>query len=104
MNFEVFFIEPEPGYIVEIYTPVRFHHFLTGYCRRVMQTPTHLHFFEGFKRVSDIDLTHCRAELCEWVCVPLTKASIGFAPEQPWMRLTEFPKQKPSDSNSQPEQ
>ena len=98
MNFEAFFIEPEPGDIVEIYTPVLYLHFLTGYCRSVIQTPTHLHFLGGFRRVSDVDLTHCRAESCAWECVPLAKASIGFAQEQPWMRLTEFPKQKPSNS------
>ena len=94
MSFEAFFIEPEPGHVVEIYTLHRYHFFLTGYCRSVIQTPTHLHFLGGFKRVSNIDLTHCRAESHEWECVPLAKASIGFAPEQPWMRLPQ-----PSERN-----
>ena len=96
MNFEAFFIEPPFGYIVEIYTPVLYHHFLTGYCRSVMQTPTHLHFLGGFKRASNIDLTSCWAESCEWECVPLAKVSIDIAQEQPWMRLANSPDRKSS--------
>jgi len=96
MNFEAFFIQPGPGHIVEIYTPVLYHHFLTGYCRSVIQTPTHLHFLGGFKRVSNLDLTHCRAVPCEWDCMPIGKAAVWMAPEQPWMRLPGPPERKSS--------
>jgi len=91
MNFEAFVIEPEPGHVVEIHTLHLYHFFLTGYCRSVIQTPTHLHFLGGFKRISNVDLTHCRAEPHEWECVPVAKASIGFSLEQPWMRLPQPP-------------
>lgn len=87
MNFEVFYIQPEPGYVVEIYTLHLYHYFLTCYCRSVIQTPTHLHFLGGFKRESTIDLKKSWAVLYEWESVSLNKASIGFIWEQPWMHL-----------------
>jgi len=95
MKLELFFIRPAPGVVVEIYTLHLYHYFLTGYCRSVIQTPTHFHSIGGFKRVSDLDLTHCRAVPCEWEYLPLSKASVGFVPEQPWMRLP-----NPSERNS----
>lgn len=90
MNFEAFLIEPEPGHVVEIYTLHRYHYLLTGYCRAVIQTPNHLHFIGGFKRESNVDLTHCWAMPNEWESVSLNEASIGFIREQPWMRLQQL--------------
>lgn len=96
MNFEVFFIQPEPGHVVEIYTLHRYHYFLTGFCRGVIHTPTHVHFVGGFERVSNTDLRNCRAVPREWECVPITRVSLGVVPEQPWMRVPSHSKGRPS--------
>lgn len=90
MNFKVFYIRPDSGWVVEIYTLHLYHYFLTGYCRSVIQTPTHLHFLGGFKRESTNDLKTSWAVLYEWESVSLNKASIGFIREQPWMRLQQL--------------
>jgi len=94
MSLNLYYLQPAPGHVVEIYTLHHYHYFLTGFCRGVIHTPTHIYFVDGFERVSDADLRNCRAVPREWECVPIAQASIGFAPEQPWMRLPHLPERK----------
>ena len=94
MNVELFFLQPAPGHVVEIYSLHLYHYFLIGYCRALIKTDKHIHFVGGFKRLWDLDMRHTWAVPYEWPSLQIEKASVELVPEQRWMRHSQPPERK----------
>ena len=85
MNPEIYFLQPEPGKIFQIYARYGCVDFIHGFCRGVLHTGRHYQFLEGIRRCSDPAMTMHWSEPCDFGIQPRERFYFEIIPEAAWM-------------------